>query len=139
MYVGPTTPELCVRTTGPDTSFAEVAAARLGSFRDRRTILEEDDMLFHVTHTHSWDACPYHDPERLQETFGKTLAGLKDSDADVIGAWTDPAGHKLFMVVDATSAHQIEEILAPIIDLGWAVTRPVEDTADILKRLTAQD
>jgi len=110
----------------------------LGSFGDCRTILEEDDMLFHVTHTHSWEACPYHDPERLQETFGRALAGLMDSDADVVGAWTDPAGHKLFMVVDATSARQIEDILAPIIDVGWAETRPVEATADILKRRTGQ-
>lgn len=104
-----------------------------------RTRLEEKDMLFHVTHTHSWDACPYNDPDRARETFGRAFAGFVDSDVDVIGAWTDAPAHKFFIVVDATSAVQIEEILAPIIDIGWAETRPVVDTADILKRRTAGD
>ena len=42
-------------------------------------------MLFHVKHTHSWEACPYHDPERARETFGKAVAGIMESDVELIG------------------------------------------------------
>ena len=96
-------------------------------------------MLFHVTHTHTWEGCPYHDPDRVRETFGKALAGVVDSDVELVGAWVDAPAHKVFLVVDATSAVQIEEALAPIIDIGWAETRPVVDAAGILSRLTEGD
>jgi hypothetical protein len=42
-------------------------------------------------------------------------------------------------VLDATSAVEIEEALAPVIDIGWAETRPVVDFADILSRVTKDD
>ncbi len=31
-------------------------------------------MLFHVKHTHSWEACPYHDADRARETFAEAMA-----------------------------------------------------------------
>ncbi len=33
-------------------------------------------MLFHVTHTHTWDACLYNDPEKARMTLGEVLAGI---------------------------------------------------------------
>lgn len=92
-------------------------------------------MLFHVKHTHSWEACPYHDPERAKATFGKAMAGIMESEVKLVGAYVDAPAHTTFLVLDATSADQIEEALAPVIDIGWAETRPVVDFADILKRV----
>ena len=93
-------------------------------------------MLFHVKHVHSWEACPYHDPERARATFGKAMAGIMESEVELIGAYVDAAAHTTFLVLDASSAVQIEEALAPVIDIGWAETRPVVDFADILSRVT---
>lgn len=98
--------------------------------------LEEAAMLFHVKHTHSWEACPYHDPERARETFGKALAGIMESEVELIGAYVDAPAHTTILVLDASSAAQIEEALAPVIDIGWAETRPVVDFAEIMERVT---
>ncbi len=93
-------------------------------------------MLFHIKHTHSWEACPYHDADRAQETFGKAMAGIMESDVDLVGAYVDAAAHTTFLILDATSASQIEEALAPVIDIGWAETRPVVDFAEVMDRVT---
>jgi hypothetical protein len=93
-------------------------------------------MLFHVKHVHSWETCPYHDPDRARATFGKAMAGIMESDVELVGAYVDAAAHTTFLVLDATSAVEIEEALAPVIDIGWAETRPVVDFADILSRVT---
>lgn len=95
-------------------------------------------MLFHVKHTHSWEACPYHDPERAQATFGKAMAGIMDSDIELVGAYIDAPAHTTFLVLDATSVAQIEEALAPVIDMGWAETRPVVSFAEVMSRVTQE-
>jgi hypothetical protein len=96
-------------------------------------------MLFHVKHVHSWEACPYHDPDRARATFGKAMAGIMESEVELVGAYVDAAAHTTFLILDATSAVEIEEALAPVIDIGWAETRPVVDFADILSRVTKED
>ena len=96
-------------------------------------------MLFHVKHTHSWEACPYHDPDRARATFGEAMAGIMGSEIELVGAYVDAAAHTTFLVLDATSASQIEEALAPVIDIGWAETRPVVDFAEVLARVTQGD
>ena len=96
-------------------------------------------MLFHVTHTHSWESCPYHDPERATATFGKMLAGAADAEAKLVGAWIDAAAHQIFLVLDADSPTQIEEFLAPVIDVGWAKTRVVGDAMEVVRRRAAGD
>lgn len=96
-------------------------------------------MLFHIKHTHNWETCPYHDPERAKATFGKAMAGIMESDVELVGAYVDGPAHTTFLILDADSASQIEEALAPVIDLGWAETRPVVNFADIMSRVTEAD
>jgi hypothetical protein len=100
-------------------------------------MFKEDAMLFHIKHTHSWETCPYHDAERARETFGKAMADIIESDVELVGAYVDAAAHTTFLLLDATSASQIEEALAPVIDIGWAETRPVVDFAEVMSRVTA--
>jgi len=92
-------------------------------------------MLFHVKHTHSWEVCPYHDAERAKATFGKAMAGIMESEVELVGAYVDAAAHTTFFLLDADSAAQIEESLAPIIDMGWAETRPVVSFAEVMSRV----
>ena len=96
-------------------------------------------MLFHVTHTHTWDACPYHDAEKVAATFGAALSGFAATGAKLVGAWMDSPAHTAFLVIDADSAQQIEEALAPIIDIGHGETRPVVDALDIVARREASE
>jgi hypothetical protein len=103
---------------------------------ERPTTFEEAVVLFHVKHTHSWESCPYHDPERARETFGKAMAGIMESDVELIGAYVDAPAHTTFLVLEASSAAQIEAALAPVIDIGWAETRPVVNFAEVMGRIT---
>ena len=93
-------------------------------------------MLFHVKHTHSWQACPYHDPDRARTTFGKAIAGVPETGAELVGAYVDGPAHTTFLLIEADEASQIERALAPVIDLGWTETRPVVDFGDIMARVT---
>ncbi len=93
-------------------------------------------MLFHVKHTHSWETCPYHDPDRALATFGKAITGIQESDIELVGAYVDAPAHVVFFVLDASSAAQIEEALAPVIDIGWAETRPVVSFGEVMDRVT---
>jgi hypothetical protein len=95
-------------------------------------------MLFHVTHTHTWESCPYHDPEKAKATFGAALSGIADTGAKLVGAWVDPPAHKMFFVIDAETVQQVEAAMAPIIDIGLAETRPVSDAADVVGRRAAE-
>ncbi len=53
------------------------------------------------------------------------MAGIMESEVELAGAYVDAPAHTTFLVLDATSAAQIEEALAPVINIGWAETRPV--------------
>ncbi len=84
-------------------------------------------MLFHITHTHTAESCPYHQPQTVRGTYGAVLASMEDAGLNVVGAWVDAAAHTFFFVVESDSADAIQAGLAPIIDQGVAVTRPVTD------------
>jgi hypothetical protein len=64
------------------------------------------------------------------------MAGIMESEVELVGAYVDGPAHTTFLVLDAISASQIEEALAPVIDIGWAETRPVVDFAEIMSRVT---
>ena len=93
-------------------------------------------MLFHVTHTPTWESCPYHDPEKAKTIFSAAFTGVEASGAQLVGAWVDAPAHKLFAVVEASDVEQIEAAFAPVIDIGCAETRPVSDALAVLKRRT---
>lgn len=91
-------------------------------------------MLFHITHVHTPETCPYHDPEKARATFGKMLGGAEKLGAKLVGAWVDAPAHTAYIVVEADSAQKLEELLAPGLEIGYAETSPVQDGLEILKR-----
>ena len=46
-------------------------------------------MLFHITHIHSAESCPYHDPETVAKTYGKALLGFEEAGVTLHGAYVD--------------------------------------------------
>ena len=95
-------------------------------------------MLFHITQTHTPEACPYHNPEKARATFGKMLSGAEQLGVKLIGVWVDAPAHTMYIVVDTDSAQKIEELLAPAFEIGRAETRVVQDGLLVLQRRTKQ-
>jgi hypothetical protein len=91
-------------------------------------------MLFHITHVHAPETCPYHDPQKARATFGKILGGAEKLGVKVVGAWVDVAAHTIYIVVETDSAQKLEELLAPGLEIGYAETSVVQDGGEILKR-----
>ena len=91
-------------------------------------------MLFHITHIHTPETCPYHKPEKARDTFGKMLSGAEQLGVKLVGVWVDAPAHTFYIVVETDSAQKIEEVLAPAFEIGHAETRVVQDGLLILQR-----
>ena len=89
-------------------------------------------MLFHVTLTHTWESCPYSNPEKARTTFGKALSGIGETGASLVGAWVDAPANKFFLVVDADTADQVEEHTIREIDAGRPIRPAPNQTAERL-------
>ena len=91
-------------------------------------------MLFHITHVHTPETCPYHNPEKARETFGKIMSNSEQVGVKLVGAWVDAPAHTVYLVVDTDSVQKIEELLAPGFEIGCAETRAVSDATAVIKR-----
>ena len=95
-------------------------------------------MIFHITHIHKPETCPYHNPEKARDTFGKMLSSAEPLGVKLVGVWSDAPAHTLYIVVEADSSQKIEELLAPAFEIGCAETRVVQDGLAVLQRRTKQ-
>ncbi len=91
-------------------------------------------MLFHITHIHTPETCPYHNPEKARATFGKMLSSAEQIGVTLVGAWADAPAHTVYFVVETDSAEKIQEFLGPAFEIGCAETRVVADAKALLKR-----
>ena len=91
-------------------------------------------MLFHITHVHTPETCPYHNPEKARETFGKMMSSAEQLGVKLVGAWLDAPAHTFYLVIETDSVQKIEELLAPGFEIGHAETRAVSDATAVLKR-----
>lgn len=93
-------------------------------------------MLFHITHVHTPETCPYHNPEKARATFGKILSSAEKLGVKLVGIWVDTPAHTAYFVVEADSAQKIGEFLAPAYEIAHAETRVVQDGREVVKRTT---
>ncbi len=91
-------------------------------------------MLFHITHIHTPETCPYHNPEKARATFGKLFSGAEQLGVKLVGAWVDAPAHTVYLVVETDSSQKIAELLDPVFEIGHAETRVVQDGVALLKR-----
>jgi hypothetical protein len=91
-------------------------------------------MLFHITHIHTPETCPYHNTEKARATFGKIIGGAEQLGVTPVGVWVDAPAHAAYIVVETDSAQKIEELLAPAFEMSHAETRVVQDGREIIKR-----
>ena len=93
-------------------------------------------MLFHITQIHTPETCPYHNPEKVRDTFGKMLGSAEHLGVKLVGAWVDAPAHTFYIVVETDSSKKIEEFLAPTFEIAHAETRIVQDGLLLLQRRT---
>ncbi len=91
-------------------------------------------MLFHVTHVHTPESCPAHNPEVLRKTFGKVLSGAEEIGTRLVGVYVDPPAHTFYIIVEADSAEKLEALFDPVLEIGRAEIRPVSDGLATLRR-----
>ncbi len=91
-------------------------------------------MLFHITHVHSAESCPAHEPSRVRETFGAMFEGAAEAGVSVKSATLDAAGHAFFLVVEADSSQALQDFLFPVLPVGVADTRPVTDALETVRQ-----
>lgn len=84
-------------------------------------------MLFHVKHVHTEVTCPYDKPEVVSETFARVLPSFEEAGARVVGAFTDPSAHAMYLIVDAADWDQLRAGLHPIVTIGTAEISPVTE------------
>ena len=94
-------------------------------------------MLFHVTHVHTPESCPAHDPVRARETMGKIIAGAEGPGIKLVGAWADAPGHAFYMVVETDSVEKLTDLFFPALTMAHAEISPVEDALALFKRRVA--
>ena len=83
-------------------------------------------MLFHVTHTHSYQTCHGHD-EPKKAKMSQALNSADEIGIKIIGVYIDPPGHKFYFVMEAETMEQIVRLFDPILELGDADIHPVMD------------
>ena len=96
-------------------------------------------MLFHITHIHSAESCPYHDPETVAKTYGKALFGFEEAGVTLHGAYADALSHTIYLIVESDDLKKIYAALDPIIDAGSAEIRPVRDAVATARERMSSD
>ena len=93
-------------------------------------------MLFHATHTHSYQTCHAHDEARK----AKIMEAVKSGDSSglkIHSIHVDPPGHVGYFLLEADTMEQIVQFFDPMLELGDTDIRPVmsmEAALDALKQ-----
>jgi len=95
-------------------------------------------MLFHITHEHSPETCPGHDPEQVKATFGQVMLNTDEDGLDLIGAWVDVTAHTVYMIVETDEAGKLFKVLDPALKIGTAYISPVMDATAVLKERSGE-
>lgn len=91
-------------------------------------------MLHMVVNRHNPENCAFRGDEEA-ERFASALARLEatSSGVTVRGSWVNRTGHELFVLVEAATAHAVEELLieSGLIAIGHTRILPLIPTADL--------
>ena len=93
-------------------------------------------MLFHATHTHSYQTCHAHDEARKAKIM-EAVKSADESGLKIHSIHVDPPGHVGFFLLEADTMEQIVQFFDPMLELGDTDIRPVmsmEAALDALKQ-----
>jgi hypothetical protein len=92
-------------------------------------------MLFHLTHVHTPESCPSHNPEGMKK-MAQLMKSAEERGVRIHGMWTCTWQHTIYGVIEAESADALEAWTEPALEIGQATITPVTDAVATLKRLT---
>jgi len=95
-------------------------------------------MLFHATHTHSYQTCHAHDEDRKAKVM-EAVQSAGDIGINIIGIFVDPPGHVAYFVLEAESMEQIVQFFDPLLELGDTDISPVMSMQAALDALKSTD
>jgi hypothetical protein len=95
-------------------------------------------MLFHATHTHSYQTCHAHDEDRKAKVM-EAIQSATDIGINIIGIFVDPPGHVAYFVLEAESMEQIVQFFEPLLELGNTDISPVMSMQAALDTLKSTD
>ena len=81
-------------------------------------------MLFHATHTHSYQTCHAHDEARKAKKM-EAVKSTEESGLKIHSIHVDPPGHVGFFLLEADTMEQIVQFFDPMLELGDTDIRPV--------------
>ena len=81
-------------------------------------------MLFHATHTHSYQTCHAHDEARKAKIM-EAVKLTEESGLKIHSIHVDPPGHVGFFLLEADTMEQIVQFFDPMLELGDTDIRPV--------------
>ncbi len=93
-------------------------------------------MLFHATHTHSYQTCHAHDEARKAKIM-EAVKSADESGLRIHSIHVDPPGHVGYFLLEADTMEQIVQFFDPMLELGDTDIRPVmsmEAALDALKQ-----
>ena len=83
-------------------------------------------MLFHVTHVHSYQTCPAHNPD-VKASVAEAIKTAADKGVKLLMTTVDAPGHNLYMLLETNSYEAIMNFFEPLLEIGDADIRPVMD------------
>ena len=95
-------------------------------------------MLFHATHTHSYQTCHAHDEKRKAKVM-EAVQSAGEIGINIIGIFVAPPGHVGYFVLEAESMEQIVQFFDPMLELGDTDIHPVMSMQDALDALKNND
>ena len=93
-------------------------------------------MLFHATHTHSYQTCHAHDEARKAKIM-EAVKSADESGLKIHSIHVDPPRHVGYFLLEADTMEQIVQFFDPMLELGDTDIRPVmsmEAALDALKQ-----
>ena len=93
-------------------------------------------MLFHATHTHSYQTCHAHDEARKAKIM-EAVKSADESGLKIHSIHVDPPGHVGYFLLEADTMEQIVQFFDPMLELGDTDICPVmsmEAALDALKQ-----
>ena len=91
-------------------------------------------MLFMYIHTHPVEKCIADKPQEIAKIFSKAQEDTKKAGIKIIGNYSAPHEHTLYMVFEANDIATLERVLVPMTVWGNARLIPLTPVEDFIKR-----
>ena len=95
-------------------------------------------MLFHATHTHSYQTCHAHDEDKKAKMV-QAIQASEEIGIKIHGIYVDPPGHSAYFVLEADTMEQVVKFFDPMFELGDTDIHPVMSMQAALDALKSTD